>query len=216
MAVRVVLGVMALVSLVVTPRAATPAAAAPEPHWGQSPYYPECTEGPCRIVLIADKTGSDAFAAQIKRWVVWMNYVRITYNLKFAAFGYIGPAEGLKPDPGCSTAPGFISMCISDSVVNADCNTSDPVHVRCSRFTVLEDVSHILAVRSSTRPRQLDSADVWTMVCAQLGQAIGLPTRANASSCMNNVIELGSGQEKYYVTDDWLYLIDLYNHPAID
>ena len=33
---------------------------------------------------------------------------------------------------------------------------------------------------------------------------------------MNNVIELGSGQEKYHVTDDWLYPIDLYNHPAID
>ena len=216
MAARALLTVTAMVSLLLAPLAAAPAAAASNPHWGQSPYYPECIEGPCRIVLIADKTGSEAFATQIKRWVVWMNYVRVNYNLQFPAFGYIGPAEGLKPDPSCSTAAGFISMCIGDSFVNSDCNTTDPIQIRCSKFTLVQDVGHLVSVRSSIRPRALDPADVWTVVCAQLGAAIGMPTRANASSCMNNVLELGTGQEKYYVTDDWLYLIDLHNHPAID
>ncbi len=217
MAARVLLGVMAMISLVLAPLAVTPATAqAPNRHWGQSPYYPECSEGPCRIVLIADKTGNDAFAGQIKRWIVWMNYVRVNYNLNFPAFAYIGPEEGLQPDPSCSTAPGFISMCISDQIVNADCNTTDPVQVRCSKFTLQTDIGHILEVRSTTRPRDLDAVDVWNMVCAQLGHAIGLPTRDNDDSCMDNAIELGTGVEKYYVTDDWLFLIDAHNHGAID
>ena len=216
MAARALLGLAAIVSLVLTPLAASPAAGATNPHWGQSPYYPECAEGPCRVVLIADKTGDAAFATQIRRWVVWMNYVRVNYNLNFPAFAYLGPAEGLKPDPSCSTAAGFISMCISDSIVNTDCNTTDPVQLRCSKFTVVEDVGHIVSVRATTRPRDLATADVWTIVCAQLGHAIGLPSTSNADSCMNATTALGTGVEKYYVTDDWLSLIDLYNHGAID
>src|SRR5438270_7278854 len=60
-------------------------------HWGQSPYYPTCLEVPCRVVLVADKTGDAAFESQVKRWVDWMNYVRANSNLTFPAFGYIGP-----------------------------------------------------------------------------------------------------------------------------
>jgi hypothetical protein len=215
MPVRVLLGLAAVFSLVLTPLAVTAATAAPNPHWGQSPYYPNCLEGPCRVVLIADKTGDSAFAAQLKRWAGWMNYVRVNFDLKLPAFGYVGPAEGIQPDPGCATAPGVISFCKSDAIVNADCNTSDPVIIRCSKFTVVTDVGHIQAVRSSVRPRQYSPPDVWTVVCSQLGLAIGMPSTSNTSSCLNSSITLG-GSEKYYVNEDWQALVDLYNHPAID
>jgi hypothetical protein len=209
------LALVSVCTLVLTPLAVTPAAAVTAEHWGQSPYYPECSEGPCRIVLIADKTGDAAFQGQIKRWIVWMNYVRVTYNLNFPGFLYVGPSEGLRPDPGCATAPGFISVCRSDAIVNADCG-SDPVVIRCSLFNVELDVGHILSARSSVRPRPLDAADTWTMVCAQLGHAIGLPESSNGASCMSSPFVLGTGQEKYYVTDDWLFLFSAYGHPAID
>ena len=215
MAVRVFLGVLSALGLLLTPLAAPPAAAA-TPHWGQSPYYPNCLEGPCRVVLIADKTEDPALAGQIKRWIGWMNYVRVNFDLKLPAFGYVGPAEGLRPDPSCAVAPGVISFCKSDAIVNADCNTSNPDIIRCSRFTVVSGVAHYQWVRSSVRPRQLAPADQWTLVCSQLGLAIGLPSTSNANSCMNNTIVLGTGQEKYYVNEDWLSLVNLYNHPAID
>jgi hypothetical protein len=182
-------------------------------HWGQSPYYPNCVEGPCRVVLIADKTGEGTFQGQIQRWVAWMNYVRVNYNLKLPAFGYVGPAQGLQPDPGCAVANGVISVCRNAAVINADCNTS-PDTLRCTSFNVNLGNNHILWSKSSFRPRALDPADVWTIVCAALGRSIGIPPSGDPNSCLQDNITLGTGQEKYYVTADWLTLFSLYDHPA--
>jgi hypothetical protein len=215
---RALLGVMAGLVLAITPLAASPAAAqSANRHWGQSPYFPECLEGPCRVVIVADKTFHGGYQAQIKRWVAWMNYVRVNYNLNFPAFGYFGPDEGIQPDGGCATVDGVISVCRNDSVVNADCPPPNPDVLRCGSFTIELGVQHILQARQTFRTRALDAADTWTTVCGALGSSIGMPPSSDPNSCMySGSLTLGSGQEKYYVLDDWLYLFNAYNHSAID
>ena len=203
-----VLALSTIAMVAAVPLGETSARAASPPHWAQSPYYPTCSEGPCRVVIIADKTGSTAYSTQIRRWAAWMNYVRTTYNLNLPAYGYVQLS-----DPSCATAPGVISVCVNDTVVNTDCN-NDQTAIRCVLFTLNAGDGHISTIRSSFRPTALDAADTWTEVCGALGRSIGLAASADSASCLNNTLTTGSGQEKYLVTADWLALFDLYNHTA--
>ena len=210
------LGLSAVAIVVLVPLANVAAVAqtpAANIHWGQSPFYPNCLEGPCRVVFIADKTADPTFQDQIQRWVAWMNYVRVNYNLKLPAFGYVGPGQGLQPDPGCAVADGVVSVCRNDAVINADCNSS-PDTIRCTRFNVNLGNAHILWSKSSFRVRPLDPADVWTLVCAALGRSIGIPPSTDPNSCIQDTLLLGTGQEKYYAGGDWTALFSLYDHPA--
>jgi hypothetical protein len=212
---QVLLALVLSAGLAVTPLAGGAPVAAqtpPPPHWGQSPYYPNCLEGPCRVVVIADKTEHAGYQAQIQRWVAWMNYVRVNYNLNFPAFVY----ADVGPDPGCATAEGIISVCRSDAIVDADCGTN-PDFLRCGVYNVELGVGHIRSVRASFRTRELDAADTWTVVCGQLGRAIGLAASTDQASCLySGTFILGSGQERYYVLEDWLQMFAIYNHSAID
>ncbi|MGH9278865.1 MAG: hypothetical protein ACRD12_12275 [Acidimicrobiales bacterium] len=206
--VGLLLGLSAL-TVVVVPLTGASAQVEDTIHWGQSPYYPTCLEGPCRVVLIADKTGDAGVAAQVHRWIDWMNYVRVNYVISFPAFAYVGPLD----DGSCATAPGFISLCRSNTIVNADCD-NNPNAIRCTVFNYGLSDNHITWSRTSMRPIEVDGADTWTLVCGALGRAIGLPQTSDANSCMNGTLTIGSGQEKYYTNDDWLSLISTYNHPA--
>jgi hypothetical protein len=210
------LGLSAAVTLTVVPLAAGPAVAQlpPNIHWGQSPFYPTCLEGPCRVVIIADKTADATYEAQVQRWAAWMNFVRTNYNLKLPAFGYVGPAQGLQPDPGCAVANGIISVCRNDAVVDADCSNPGPSTIRCTTFNVTLGDQHILWAKSAFRTQALQAADVWTVVCAALGRSIGIPPSSDTNSCLHNNLTLGTGQEKYYVGSDWVALFNLYDHPA--
>ena len=210
------LGLVAAASLMVVPLAAGPAVAQlpPNIHWGQSPFYPNCIEGPCRVVIIADKTADPTYELQVQRWVYWMNYVRNNYNLKLPAFGYVGPQQGLQPDPGCAVANGVISACRNDAVVDADCNNPGPSTIRCTIFNVNLANQHIVWAKTSFRNMALDAADVWTVVCAGLGRSIGMPPSGDTNSCLQDTITLGTGQEKYYVGSDWVALFNLYDHAA--
>src|SRR4051794_28860783 len=123
--VELLLAVSAVAIVSIVPLTGASAQVQSTIHWGRSPYYPTCLEGPCRIGFIADKTGDAGVSAQVQRWVDWMNYVRNTYVISFPAFAYIGPAQGLQPDPSCATAAGVISLCRSNAIVNADCG-NDP------------------------------------------------------------------------------------------
>ena len=211
-----VLGLAAAASLTVVPLAAGPATAqlAGNIHWGVSPYYPNCLEGPCRVVIIADKTADSTYQLQVQRWVYWMNYVRNNYNLKLPAFGYVGPQQGLQPDPGCAVAEGIISVCRNDSVVDADCGNPGPSTIRCTTFSVALSNQHIVWSKTSYRTQALDPADVWTVVCAGLGRSIGMPPSSDPNSCLQDSITLGTGQEKYYAGGDWSALFALYDHAA--
>jgi hypothetical protein len=184
-------------------------------HWGQSPYYPNCTEGPCRVVLVIDKTFDSRFNAQIRRWVDWMNYVRVTYNLNLNAYAYYGPAEGVQPDGGCSAADGMISVCINDSTVSSDCNTTGGIG--CGGTIRAVSPNHTIQARSSFRAsaRSLSDANVWTLVCHELGHSIGLGHNDAASprSCMASAVVAGD-QERYYEGDDWSTLFSINAHPA--
>ena len=210
------IGLSVAATMAVVPLAAGPAMAqlSSNIHWGQSPFYPTCIEGPCRIVIIADKTADATFQAQIQRWAAWMNYVRNNYNLKLPAFGYVGPAQGLQPDPGCAVANGVLSVCRNDAVVDADCSNPGPDAIRCTTFNVTLGDQHILWAKSSFRTQALQPADVWNVVCGALGRSIGMPPSADAGSCLQASITLGIGQEKYYVGTDWVNLFNLYEHPA--
>lgn len=209
-----VLAIATTATLALVPLTGASAQVQPILHWGQSPYYPNCIEGPCRIVFIVDKTENAGVAAQAQRWVDWMNYVRVTYSLSFPGFVYVGAAHGVQPDPSCATAAGIISLCRNDSIVNADCGT-DPSVIRCAVFNYNASNRHINWTRSSIRSSTaLDAADTWTVVCGALGRAIGLQPTQDPSSCMSNSLTLGSGLEKYYVQNDWLSYINIYNHPA--
>jgi len=210
-------GLAAVATLVLVPVAggSALAQAVAGAHWGISPYYPNCVEGPCRVVVIADKTADATFQAQVQRWATWMNYVRTTYNIKLPALLYVGPGQGLQPDPGCAVANGIISVCRNDAVVDADCSNPGPATVRCTASNVTLGDNHYVWSKSSFRASQpLDATDTWTLVCGALGRSIGLPPSADSSSCLADNLTLGSGQEKYYVGADWVALFNLYNHPA--
>jgi hypothetical protein len=195
---------------------AVPASAQLPPgiHWGQSPFAPNCLEGPCRIIFIVDKTQDPVFQLETIRWAEWMNFVRNHYALQIPAFAYLGPGQGVQPDPGCVAGNGTIAVCRNDAVVDADCSNPGPSTIRCTTFNVNLSNAHILWSRSSFRTQALEPADVWNVVCAALGRSIGMQPSGDASSCLQSNITLGTGQEKYYVDSDWTALFTLYNHPA--
>lgn len=207
--VGLLVSLTALAAVVVVPLGGAPADAAVVIHWGQSPYYPDCLEGPCRVVLIADKTGDAAVGAQTRRWVDWMNYVRVHSFLPAPAFAYVNVGA----EPSCAQAPGFIVLCRSRAVFDSDC-VSNPDTVRCTTLSYSLATGHITQARSTLRPDAgLDGPDTWTVVCGALGRAIGLQPSADANSCLSATLTLGSGREKYYVTDDWRSFVSIYNHP---
>ena len=210
------LSVCAAAALVVVPLSAAPAMAQVPAgiHWGQSPFAPNCLEGPCRIVFIVDKTQDAQFQAQIIRWAEWMNFVRNNYAPQIPAFGYLGPGQGVQPDPGCAVADGLISACRNDATVDADCSNPGPSTIRCTTFNVNVSDAHILWSRSSFRSQSLEPADVWNVVCAALGRSIGMQPSTDPNSCLQDTLTLGTGHEKYYVDSDWIPLFTLYNHPA--
>lgn len=213
--VGVALGLSAAVALVVPLGAAPAMAQVPAGiHWGQSPLAPNCVEGPCRIVIIVDKTQDAQFQAQIIRWAEWMNFVRNNYAPQIPAFGYLGPGQGVQADPGCAVADGLISVCRNDSVVDADCSNPGPSAIRCTTFNVNVGDAHILWSRASFRSGPLDAADVWNEVCGALGRSIGMQPSTDPNSCLRDNLTLGTGHETYYVDADWIALFTLYNHPA--
>lgn len=178
------------------------------PHWGVSPYYPTCVEGPCRVVFIADKTGDDQFGPQIQRWAAWMNYVRTNYNLNLPAFGYVK-----LDDPSCAVANGVISVCRDDEIVAEDC-PGEPIPIRCTQFNMNLSNKHFGYVRSVFSEQEVDNVDTWTVVCAALGRSIGMLASEDSDSCLQSTITLGTGQEKYYSINDWLDAFATYGHPA--
>lgn len=180
------------------------------PHWGVSPYYPNCVEGPCRVVFVADKTGDPQFAPQIQRWVAWMNYVRTNYNLNLPAFGYVQ-----LDDPSCATADGVISVCRDDELMAADC-PGEPVPIRCTQFNMNLGNRHFGYVRTVFSEQELEDPDAWTVVCGGLGRSIGMLASDASDSCLQTSITLGTGQEKYYAISDWLSAFSTYGHPAGD
>jgi hypothetical protein len=198
-----------------TPSAsAVPLPGNPPPHWGQSPYFPTCLEGPCRAVIVIDKTFDPAWSMQLRRWVAWMTYVRTTFNLDLPALAYLGPEHGIGPDPGCGTLDTTITVCKSDGILEGDCGTGT-LAVACTNSTRTNGFNHFTQARVSFRARSYDAADHWTLVCGQMGRAIGLSTaQPDAASCMHGPLQLGSGTEKYYATDDWVTLWSIYGHPA--
>ncbi|HVL26844.1 MAG TPA: hypothetical protein VM390_01760 [Acidimicrobiales bacterium] len=200
---------MAAVGLVV-PLGNVAAVAQPteNPHWGISPYYPECVEGPCRVVIIADKTGNPQFATQIQRWAAWMNFARTTYNLQLPAFGYVQ-----LNDPSCAVADGVISVCRSNQILIDDC-PGEPTPIRCTQFTMNLASKHFGHVRSVFSEQPVADPDAWSLVCAALGRSIGMLPSEAPDSCLQPSITLGTGQEKYYAISDWLSLFATYAHPA--
>ncbi|MFP5318789.1 MAG: hypothetical protein ACLGI2_10905 [Acidimicrobiia bacterium] len=178
------------------------------PHWGVSPYYPTCIEGPCRVVIVADKTGDDQFAPQVQRWVAWMNYVRTNYNLDLPAFGYVQ-----LDDPSCAVADGVISVCRDNDILAADC-PGEPVPIRCTQFDMNLSTKHFGSVRTVFSEQDLDDVDTWNVVCAGMGRSIGMLPSDEADSCLQSSITLGTGQEKYYAIADWLDVFGTYAHPA--
>ncbi len=180
----------------------------PSPHWGTSPYFPNCLEGPCRVVFLADKTGNAQFGAQIDRWARWMNFVRVNHNLSLPAFAYVA-----LNDSSCAVAPGVVSLCRNDQLLAADC-PEQPAAIRCSTFTLGVGDGHLGYVRTVFAEDPVDNADAWNLVCAALGRAIGMPTSADPASCLRTDLTLGTGVERYYTAPDWLDLFINYAHPA--
>lgn len=196
------------------PAAAVPLPGEPPPHWGQSPFFPQCHEGPCRAVLVIDKTFDPAWSAQIRRWVHWITLVRVHHNLDLPALGYFGADEGILPDPSCHGFETAVTICVNDAVVEADCNDVE-ASLLCIQTTRRVPGNHFYAVRLSIRDRDFEPADRWNIVCAYLGRAIGLSNaQPDPESCMNQPGFLGQGVERYYVADDWNTLWSLYGHPA--
>lgn len=203
-------GMAAVAVIVPLANVAAVAQTSENPHWGISPYYPACVEGPCRVVIVADKTGDAQFSPQIQRWVVWMNYVRTNYNLNLPAFGYVQ-----LNDPSCAVADGVISVCRENEVLTADC-PGEPVPIRCTQFNMNLSTKHFGYVRTVFSEQSVDNTDTWNVVCAGMGRSIGMPPSDQADSCLQSSITLGTGQEKYYATADWLNVFGTYNHPAGD
>lgn len=212
--VALVLGLAAAPGL---PPAAAPAEAVPlpgnpPPHWGTSPFFPDCVEGPCRAVLVIDKTFDPAWSSQIRRWVAWMTFVRTNFNFDLPAFGYVSAADGVLPDPSCSGFPASITLCKNDRSLAADCGPS-PGAVACTHDTRAPGTNHFFASRISFREEPLALVDVWNVVCSQMGRAIGLSlTQPDPTSCMHSPILIGSGIERYLVVDDWQTLWAVYDH----
>lgn len=192
---------------------AVPLPGDPAPHWGRSPFFPDCLEGPCRAVIVIDKTFDADWSIQIRRWVAWMTHVRVSHNLNLPAFGYFGGAEGVLPDLACHAFQAAITICVNDAVVDADCSGPSP-NILCLKSTRTVPDNHFHSVRLSYRDREYHPADRWNLVCSQLGRAIGLsPEQPDPGSCMHNPGALGLGIERYYVADDWVTLWTIYGHP---
>lgn len=192
---------------------AVPLPGDPPPHWGRSPFFPDCLEGPCRAVIVIDKTFDPAWSVQIRRWVEWMTHVRVNHNLNLPAFGYFGGAEGVLPDAACHAFRAAITICVNDAVVDADCAGSSP-GILCLQSSRTVPDNHFHSIRLSFRERSFQPADRWNLVCSQMGRAIGLSSdQPDTASCMNNPGALGFGVERYYVTDDWVTLWTIYGHP---
>ena len=201
-------GMAAMVVIVPLANVAAVAQTTDKTHWGVSPYYPQCLEGPCRVVIVADKTGDAQFSPQIQRWVAWMNYVRANYNLNLPAFGYVQ-----LNDPTCAVADGVLSVCRDNQILTSDC-PGEPVPIRCTTFTTNVATKHFGYVRTVFSEQELANPDAWTIVCGGLGRSIGMLPSDQADSCLQSSITIGTGQEKYYAIADWLDVFATYNHAA--
>lgn len=196
-----------------SPAAAVPQPGDPPPHWGRSPWFPDCLEGPCRAVLVIDKTFDPLWSFHLRRWVDWMTWVRTNFNRDLPAFAYVGAAEGVLPDPSCAGFAAAITVCANDGVVAADCPTV-PDSTACATATREEGTNHRFAARLSHRVRPYGSAAVWNLVCRQMGWTMGLSTaQPDPSSCMHGATPPDVGGERYLAVDDWITLWSIYSHP---